>query len=190
MFWSNELLLSIGAVMEYILLMTRVMVIGNAGGGKSTMCRALSSGHSLPYYAIDKIQWRPNWVPTPEPEFTQAHEALLSKERWLIDGYGSWSSVERRISMADTIVFVDHPIWVHYWWATKRQIKSLFYGRSDGPEGCPMFPVTIRLFRMMWWLHREKRPELIAAIDARRGKARLIHIRSPRQLAAFTANPV
>jgi adenylate kinase family enzyme len=59
--------------------MTRVMVIGNAGGGKSTMCRALSAAHALPYHAIDKIQWKPNWIPTPEPDFTNAHEALLSQ---------------------------------------------------------------------------------------------------------------
>jgi hypothetical protein len=62
------------------------------------MCRALSSTHSLPYYAIEKIQWKPNWVLTPEPEFAKAHEALLSKERWLIDGYGWWPSAARRIS--------------------------------------------------------------------------------------------
>lgn len=154
------------------------------------MCRALSSAHSLPCYAIDKIQWKPNWVLTAEPEYTNAHEALLSLERWLIDGYGSWSSVQRRISAADTIVFVDHPIWVHFWWATKRQIKSLFFGRPDGPEGCPMFPVTIRLSKMMWWLHSKQRPKLIEAIEARRGAARIIHIRSPRQLAEFAANPV
>jgi adenylate kinase family enzyme len=166
------------------------MVIGNAGGGKSTMCRALSSVHALPYYAVDKIQWKPNWIRTPEPEFTNAHEALLSQERWLIDGYGSWSSVMRRISAADTIIFVDHPIRVHFWWAAKRQIKSIFVGRPDGPEGCPMFPVTVRLFKMMWRLHREMRPRLIAAIEARRGSARIIHIRSPKQLAEFTANPV
>ena len=174
----------------YYFRMTRVMVIGNAGGGKSTMCRALSSAHALPYFAVDKIQWKPNWVLTPDPEFTNAHEALLSQERWLIDGYGYWSSVERRISEADTIIFVDHPIWIHYWWATKRQFKSLVVGRPDGPEGCPMFPVTIRLYRMMWWLHREMRPKLIAAIEARRDAARIIHIRSPKQLAEFAANPV
>jgi adenylate kinase family enzyme len=169
--------------------MTRVMVIGNAGGGKSTMSKALSAAHALPYYAIDKIQWKPNWVLTPEPEFTRAHEALLSKARWLIDGYGSWPSVERRISAADTIIFVDHPISVHYWWATKRQIKSLISGRPDGPEGCPMFPMTIRLYKMMWRLHREWRPKLIAAIEARRGNARIIHIRSPKELAAFAVDP-
>ena len=143
-----------------------------------------------PYFAIDKIQWRPNWVPTPEPEFTNAHEALLAQGRWLIDGYGSWRSVERRIAAADTIIFVDHPIWIHYWWASKRQVKALFSGRPDGPEGCPMFPVTIRLYKMMWALHRQWRPKLIAAIEARRETARVIHIRSPRQLEAFAANPV
>jgi adenylate kinase family enzyme len=165
--------------------MTRVMVIGNAGGGKSTMCRALSATHSLPYYAIDKIQWRPNWVRAPEPEFTAAHEALLAKERWLIDGYGSWTSILRRMNEADTIIFVDHPLWIHYWWAAKRQVKALFLGRPDGPDGCPMLPVTVRLFRMMWSLHWEMRPKLLAAIEARRGTARIIHIRSPRQLADF-----
>ena len=169
--------------------MTRVMVIGNAGGGKSTTCRALSAAHALPYFAIDKIQWKPNWVQTPESEFTASHEAWLSQGRWLIDGYGSWESVQRRMTMADTIVFVDHPIWIHYWWATKRQVKSLFLGRPDGPDGCPMFPVTIRLFKMMWWLHWAMRPKLLAAIETHRGRARIIHIRSPKELAEFAANP-
>lgn len=94
--------------------MTRVMVIGNAGGGKSTMCKALSAAHSLPYYAIDKIQWRPHWVRAPEAEFTAAHEAILRQEKWLLDGFGSWPSVLRRMNEADTIIFVDHSIWVHY----------------------------------------------------------------------------
>jgi adenylate kinase family enzyme len=170
--------------------MTRVMVIGNAGGGKSTLCRALCAANGLPYFAIDKIQWKPNWVPTPEPEYTEAHERLLSQDRWLIDGYGSWPSIERRLDESDTIVFVDHPIWVHYWWATKRQIRSLFVGRPDGPEGCPMFPVTIRLYRMMWWLHWVMRPKLLDAIEARRGMARIIHIRSPKALDEFASNPV
>ncbi len=166
------------------------MVIGNAGGGKSTICRAICSAHRLPYCTIDKIQWKPNWTLTPETEYLDAHEKFLSQERWLIDGYGSWVSVERRLDEADTIVFVDHPIWVHYWWATKRQIKSLFVGRPDGPDGCPMFPVTIRLYKMMWWLHREMRPKLLNAIEARREHARIIHIHSPKELAEFVSDPV
>lgn len=170
--------------------MTRVVVIGNAGGGKSTLCRAVCQAHRLPYHAIDKIQWKPNWVQTPKAEFEALHLDLISRERWLIDGYGPWESVKARLLAADTIILVDHPIWIHYWWAAKRQLKSLFLGRPDGPEGCPMWPVTIRLFKMMWWLHKEMRPKLTCAIYKREGEARIIHIRSPRELDRFAAEPV
>jgi adenylate kinase family enzyme len=36
--------------------MTRVAVIGNAGGGKSTLCRTLSRARQLPLFPIDQIQ--------------------------------------------------------------------------------------------------------------------------------------
>jgi len=170
--------------------MTRVMVIGNAGGGKSTLCRAVCARHGLPYYAIDRIQWRPNWVRTPEAVFKAAHRELLAQERWLIDGYGAWESVVERLAACDTVIFVDHPLRIHLWWAAKRQVKSLFIGRPDGPEGCRMWPVTFRLFRMMWWLHLEMRPKLTEAIYAQAKTARIVHITSARALAAFRANPI
>lgn len=169
--------------------MTRVAVIGNAGGGKSTMCRALSKTHGLPYFAVDKIQWKPGWVLTPEHEYDEKHRALIAKERWLVDGFGSWPSILERFSAADTIIFVDHPIWIHYWWATKRQIKSIFGGRPDGPEGCPMLPVTLKLYRMMWHLHRDTRPKLLELVQQLSPSKRVIHIRSPRELMAMTQCP-
>jgi len=170
--------------------MTRAMIIGNAGGGKSSVCKAVCAAHGLPYHAIDRIQWNPGWVPTPPAEYDERHKELISREKWLIDGYGSWSSVLDRFEAADTVIFVDHPIWVHYWWATKRQIKSIFSGRPDGPEGCPMLPVTFRLYRMMWWLHRTMRPRLLAELKNMGADKRVIHIRSPRELNTFAQNPI
>lgn len=35
--------------------MEKIAVIGNAGGGKSTLCRALGAALQLPVYAIDKV---------------------------------------------------------------------------------------------------------------------------------------
>lgn len=167
--------------------MTRVAVIGNAGGGKSTLCRQLSSARKLPYFPVDKIQWRPGWRLVPDNEFATAHKGLLSKPAWIIDGFGPWAEIERRFELADTIIFVDHPLWLHYWWATKRQMACIFRSRTDGPEGCPMLPVTLRLYRMMWRLHRDLRPKLVAAIDAHRQTKQIFHIRSPRALADFRA---
>ena len=167
--------------------MTKVAVIGNAGGGKSTMCRSLSQVQKLPYYAIDKIQWKPNWIPTSDIEYDQVHDKFISEARWIIDGYGSWSSIEKRLSRADTIILVDHPIRIHFWWAIKRQIKSLFWGRLDGPDGCKMWPVTFRLFKMIWHLHIESRPKLIGLINKQRDHAQIYHIKNPRELSEFAA---
>ena len=40
--------------------MTRVAVIGNAGGGKSTMCRKLGQALDIAVYPVDKIQKNAN----------------------------------------------------------------------------------------------------------------------------------
>ena len=170
--------------------MTRAMIIGNAGGGKSTIASVVAARHGLPVFSIDDLMWRPGWRRTPETAFQAGHEALLKKEKWLIDGFGSWASVLRRMDEADAVIFVDHPLRVHLWWALKRQAQSLFLGRESGPAGCRMWPVTFRLFRMILWLHREMRPKLLAELDARRASVRIIHIRSPKALVEFAANPV
>src|SRR5579859_5588543 len=106
--------------------MTRVAVIGNAGGGKSTLSRKLGQALGLPVHSIDKIQWRPGWTRAPDEEVRSAHEAILASGRWIIDGWGGWDNMQARFEAADTIIFVDFPIAVHYWWAFKRQVKCLF----------------------------------------------------------------
>ena len=52
-----------------------------------------------------------------------------------------------------------------------------------------MWPITIRLFKMMWWLHKEMRPKLIDAIYERERRTHIVHIRSPRELNRFVLNP-
>lgn len=165
--------------------MTRVAVIGNAGGGKSTLCRALSDARGLPYFPVDKMQWRPGWVPTPEEDFNAAHDEIVRSKTWILDGFGPWASIERRFDAADTIVFVDLPLWLHLWWATKRQFASLIWGRADGPEGCPMWRVTFRLYAMIWSIHRDLRSKLSEAIEQHGSGKTIFHICSARELADF-----
>ncbi|MEM1316532.1 MAG: hypothetical protein AAGI51_18385 [Pseudomonadota bacterium] len=85
---------------------------------------------------------------------------------------------------------MDHPFRLHPGRATKRRIKSLFVGRPDGPEGCPMWRVTFRLYRMMWRLHRDLRPKLVEAIERHADRIRIVRIASPAELNASARNPV
>lgn len=183
-------MLSFSGYRCYFQHMTRVMVIGNASGGKSTLSRTICAVHGLPHVELDQMLWKPNWQATPEAEFRQLHSAAISQDRWLIDGVGPWPCVETRIAACDTVVFIDLPLCLHFWWAAKRQAKSLIFGRADGPPDCPMWPVTLRLFRMMWWLHREIRPRLLDLVGHHRDEIRMVHIKSRKELRAFSANPV
>ncbi len=166
--------------------MTRVSVIGNAGGGKSTLCEKLGKAKSLPVYALDQLQWNRGWVPTPSHIFKQKHDEILAKEKWIIDGFASWETIESRFEKADTIIFIDHPLWVHYWWASKRQFMSIFHPRPKFPSGCPMLPMTKQLFKMIWYIHKEIRPRLISLIQEYKKEGRsVIHIKSPKELNEF-----
>jgi adenylate kinase family enzyme len=160
------------------------MIIGNAAGGKSRLGKHIAKQQSLPYHALDHLLWRPQWRPAPQEDFTKAHTALITSDAWVIDGIGSWPSLEARLARADTLIFVDLPFAQHLWWATKRQLASLFFGRDDAPEGCKMWPVTIRLYKMMWWMHRTMRPRFTNLAKEAKDDKTVLHITSRKALTA------
>ena len=165
--------------------MSRVVIIGNAGGGKSTLCRLLSKAKKLPLFAMDQIQWKPGWIPLSQDEVTRQHNTILTQNRWIIDGWGGWEDIRARFDVADTIIFIDHSLWIHYWWALKRQFRCIFRPRIDGPEGCPMLPMTWKLIKMIWMVNRDLRPQLMDLVQSHRDAKAVYHIRSPRELRWF-----
>ena len=165
--------------------MTNVAIIGNAGGGKSTLSRRLSQAIGLPLHTIDLIQWKPGWVATPAEELQQKHEAILAQDRWIIDGWGGWDNIAARFDAADTIILIDFPLYIHYWWAMKRQFQCIFRPRPDLPEGCPMLPMTGRLIKLMWTIHHQMRPRLLNMVKDLHSEKQVFHIRSPRELRRF-----
>ena len=166
--------------------MCRVAIIGNAGGGKSTLCRQIAEAHNLPVFAVDKFQWRPNWTPVPQEEVASEIQKVITRDRWLIDGWGPWETIEERFEKSDTIVIVDHRLVIHLWWATKRQIKALFLPKSvDKPKGCNLVPMTWKMYGMIWMIHRDVRPKLLSLVERFKGTKNIHHILSPRDLKRF-----
>ncbi len=167
--------------------MTRVAVIGNAGGGKTTLCRALGRIYDLPVHVVDRIQWQPGWQRTDPAVVSAIHAEWLAHERWIIDGFGPLETIQARFEAADTLVFVDLPLYTHCWWAMKRQLSDIVRPRQDLPPNCPMLPKTFELLRVMWWVHTTLRPVLLGMLSAQVGRRRVLHIRSRAQLATLIA---
>ena len=157
--------------------MQRVTVIGNAAGGKTTLSRELSTQHNLPLHELDALLWGPGWVRSPEVTFDTQHDALVAGSRWLIEGYGPWPAVQRRLKSSDTIILIDLPLRTHLLWALKREM---------GLPPADRRPL-LKLVKMIWWLHRHMRPKLLQAINAEPSHATLHHIRTKAQLNALPA---
>lgn len=160
---------------------TRIAIIGNAGGGKSTLARALGGALDLPVVHVDSIQYRPHWRRTPVEECDRLLDAAAAGERWIIDGFGSDNAIARRIRAADTVVLVDFALWRHYWWAAKRQWRARTEPRAELPEHCPEWSLahTALLASMMWRVHRDYRPWLRTLVEEKKGHGNVVHIRSP-----------
>jgi adenylate kinase family enzyme len=111
----------------------RVVVTGMAGSGKSTFSRALSTRTGLPVIHLDVHFWKPGWVPTPEKEWREKQQWLLSGDEWIVDGNDA--TLDLRLERADTVVFLDTSRWI----CTRRALIRGLRKRPvnfELPDGC------------------------------------------------------
>ena len=170
--------------------MRRVAVIGNGGGGKTTLSRRLGRALDIPVYHVDSIQFQAGWRYTPAEECDRILNDIAEGETWLIDGFGSRAAIERRLRTADAVVFVDFPIWTHYWWALKRHVGSWRSPRAELPPGCPEFNLTytVKLVRTMWRVHKNYVPWFRGLVASLPTTTQLFHLRTAREMNRFAAH--
>ena len=166
--------------------MIRAVVVGNGGGGKSTLARALAERHDLVWCSVDQIQWAPGWEHAPEDHVVERIRSVMANDRWIIDGWGPWSSIEERMKLSDTLIFVDLPLWMHFWLAAERQISiARGQARSDPVEGCDDLAITRRLFETIWHVDQSLKPQLIKLIDRYASARDYYHVTTLEQLEGF-----
>ncbi len=163
--------------------MQRVLVLGCAGAGKSTLSIELARRTGLPLIHLDKHYWRPGWVEPTRDEWRAQVAALLERPSWIMDGnYGG--TVAQRLARADTAIFLDFPAWRCLWRVIKRIALSYGRTRPDLAEGCPEhidFPFFLYVLRF----RRRSRPNLEAALAGFSG--RVIRLTAPGQVRRYLA---
>ena len=160
-------------------------MFGNAAGGKSTLARRLAQLTRLPLYPLDTIQYRTGGGKVPHEEYLKAHADLLSRDEWIIDGFGSVASAWERFAAADTLIYIDLPLLTHYGWVTKRLLQGLFVTPEGWPEDSPIWSSTLESYRVVWLCHRRLTPryrELVANVASTK---QVHHLRSPTEMRTF-----
>lgn len=165
--------------------MRRVAIIGNAGGGKSTLARELASVTGLPLAALDKLQFRPGGARVPHEEYVRAYAALLATDEWITDGFAGIDLMWKTLEAADTVVHIDLPLAMHALWVTKRLVKGLFATPEGWPEGSPIVSSSISSYRVLWPCHARLTPRYRAYVSEAAQRKRTFRLRSARELRQF-----
>ena len=87
----------------------KTIVIGCPGSGKSTVSRALHNKTGIPLYHLDMMYWNADKTTVEKSVFLERLSVVLAKDEWIIDGnYGS--TMELRMAVCDTVIFLDYPL--------------------------------------------------------------------------------
>jgi adenylate kinase family enzyme len=152
--------------------MRRILIIGPGGSGKSTLARRIGDCTGLPVVHLDSMYWKEGWVETPKEEWARVVQDLAAREAWVMDGnYGG--TLDLRLAVADTVVFLDLPRWVCLWRVVKRRIW--FHGRSR-PDMCPGCPERLSwaFLKWIWSYPRARRPGILQRLQAAASAKRVI----------------
>jgi adenylate kinase family enzyme len=92
--------------------MRRVIVVGPAGSGKTTLAHALGSACDLPHTELDALWWNPGWTEVGREEFRRRLAPVVARDRWVVCGnFFSVGSRDLAWPRADTIVWIDLAKW-------------------------------------------------------------------------------
>ncbi|OUL17408.1 adenylate kinase [Nostoc sp. T09] len=165
--------------------MKKVAVFGNAGGGKSTLSKRLSQITGLPLHVLDKMKYQSGGAEVSDEDYKRAHQQILVSDQWIIDGFGSMETLWPRLNEADTLVFVDLPLYVHFWWVTKRFITGYFKPPAGWPENSPILKSSLNSYRVLWLCHKYLTPKYREYIKQAQSIKSVYHIRSTQEISQF-----
>lgn len=115
--------------------MRRIAIVGSGGAGKSTLAIRLGKITGIEVFHLDKLFWKPGWTPIAKEELAVKVQDIIGTDSWIIDGNYS-GTMESRFKAADTIIFLDFPLWACLWGISKRRFMYAGRTRPCMTEGC------------------------------------------------------
>lgn len=87
--------------------LTRTLIIGNSGSGKSWVAKQLAEHLQVPWIDLDLIHWisDEHSIARPRAEALGMARVAASKERWVIEGVYGWM-VSELVGQATTLIWL------------------------------------------------------------------------------------
>jgi adenylate kinase family enzyme len=110
-----------------MLLPKKIIIIGEAGRGKSTLAQKLSEKLSIPYYSTDDFFWATKYtMPRDRQDASRCAENAYTQQAWIVEGTTQWL-LQPGLAHADIIIFLTFKTIFHQWASI---IKRYFNGKD------------------------------------------------------------
>jgi len=112
------------------------MVLGvSSGVGKSTFARRLGDILKIDVYHLDTMYWKTGWIEASLDEFRSVQEKIVENGQWIIEGNYT-NTYDVRVERADTIIYLELPLYVCLYRVFKRFFQHIGKTRPDMTIGC------------------------------------------------------
>jgi adenylate kinase family enzyme len=167
--------------------MERIMVVGiSAGVGKSTFARRLGGILGIEVTHLDSLFWKPGWVEATHEEFSAPQKEIVQKPQWIIEGNYS-STFELRFQYADTIIYLELPLYVCLYRVLKRWLTNLGNTRPDMGEGCEekMDWAFLKFIVTTYGSRKGKMKERMESFQSLGPEKKVFKLKSKKDITAF-----
>lgn len=134
----------------------KILIIGSPGTGKSTLSYQLSCHLNLPLYHLDDIFWQNSTSTISQHQFISEIKEIIILNKWIIDGNYS-DSLEMRVIMADTVIWLKEPRIICMLRVFKRYIKHLVTNKNIGANPKTM---SIEFLKYIWDFPKANYPQI------------------------------
>ncbi len=183
---SSDLRSSVAATRKATTMMTRVMIVGGSGTGKSWLATRLSALSGVPVYHMDQLSWMPGFIHRSTEELDAITREIHAQDQWIIDG-GHYETGVERASRAHLLLWVDPPTAVQVAQVAWRSLRWHGKVRPGMGQGCAetfgrhtfdamTYAISSRQF------HQDRAAEIVESANA---YLKLTRIRSGREARAF-----
>ena len=163
--------------------MSKILVLGNSGSGKSSFSSALGKKLGICYMHLDAVVYLKSWDTPHFKEMESKVNVLMEKDTWIIDGNFLNNALDR-FDKCDTIFFLDINRFTCLYSVLKRTIMYKGKHRESRNDNCDERITKSYLKWVFFDYYKTSRKKIINIIENSKDK-KIVVFKNRRQINKY-----